>query len=145
MQDLMTVQIRRLRDVPHPEYKTQLAAGFDLSVADATRFEPQEFKIVPTGVAVATPPKHFLMLTPRSSLFKKHGLIIVNSPGIIDGDYSGDDDEIMLALFNPTQNTQSISAKERVAQGIFVPYLEALWQEVDKLEGVSRGGFGSTG
>lgn len=140
-----TVPLRRLRTVPQPEYKTQGAAGFDLSAAEETRFEPQEFKLVPTGLALATPSHHFLMLTPRSSLFKRHGLILTNSPGIIDSDYCGDDDEILLALFNPTAQPCTLDAGERVAQGVFVRYTTALWQEVDQLTAPSRGGFGSTG
>jgi dUTP pyrophosphatase len=141
----MTVQVRRLRDVPLPKYQTDAAAGFDLSVADEVTFAPREFKLVPTGLALVTPPGHFLMLTPRSSLFKRHKLMLTNSPGIVDADYCGNDDEILLALYNPTPNTTTLMAKERVAQGVFVPYHEALWQEVDHLEAPSRGGYGSTG
>src|SRR3954470_7539075 len=93
-QKMTTVPVKRLRAVPPPEYKTQRAAGFDLCVADQENFEPHEFKLAPTGLALATPAGHFLMLTPRSSLFKRRGLMLVNSPGIVDPDYCGDDDEI---------------------------------------------------
>lgn len=147
---LMTVKYRRLSEVPQPEYKTNGSAGFDLSVVNDTsdsriRIQHGDFRIVSTGLVIATPEKHFLMLTPRSSLFKKHGLILVNSPGIVDSDYCGNADEIKLAFYNPTQNDAYLVANERVAQGLFVPYVEALWQEVDTLEGENRGGFGSTG
>lgn len=139
------VPMKRLREVPQPEYKTHGAAGFDLSAAEQTSFEPQGFKLVPTGLALATPSHHFLMLTPRSSLFKRRGLILTNSPGIIDSDYCGDDDEILLALFNPTAQPCTLDAGERIAQGVFVRYTAALWQEVETLDMPSRGGFGSTG
>src|ERR1700748_3414146 len=86
---LMTVQFQRLAEVPCPEYQTDHSAGFDIASADEHVFNPRDFKIISTGLIIATPEKHWLMLAPRSSLFKRKGLILVNSPGIVDSDYSG--------------------------------------------------------
>jgi dUTP pyrophosphatase len=127
-----------------PQYHGK-SAGFDISVNDEYVFNGGEFKIVHTGLTIEGLEDHFLMLSPRSSLFKKKGLLLVNSPGIIDEDYSGPEDEIMLALFNPTANTSIIKAGERVAQGLFVPVTRVDFKHVKSLEGVNRGGFGSTG
>lgn len=127
-----------------PKYQTKGAAGFDLAAADEHVFNPGDFKIIDTGLIIATPADHFLMLSPRSSLFKKKGLLLVNSPGIVDEDYCGPDDEIRLALYNPTRGIGVIQAGERVAQGVFVPYFRADFIETDPPEGNSRGGFGST-
>lgn len=142
----LTVKYHRFNEsVLQPKYQTKGCAGFDLASTDEHVFNPGSFQLVNTGLVVVTPPGYFLMLSPRSSLFKRKGLILVNSPGIVDQDYSGPDDEIKLALYNPTGSTGVIQAGERIAQGIFVPYLRGDLEEVSEIEGSSRGGFGSTG
>jgi dUTP pyrophosphatase len=85
-----------------------------------------------------------LMLAARSSLYKRHGLILANGVGIVDEDYSGDDDEILVSVLNVCSIVAEIEQGERIAQGIFVPVSRAYFVPTDEL-GESRGGFGSTG
>ncbi len=99
---------------------------------------------IPLNIAVETPAEHFLLLAPRSSTHKK-GLIMANSIGIGDPDFSGDADEYRAAYLNFTNAPVVVEAGERIAQGMFVKFARAEWEEVEKLEGKTRGGFGSTG
>lgn len=140
----MKPTVKYQNDTWPPEYHSAKAAGFDIAVSDEHVFNGGEFKIIDTGLVIQCPPNHFLMLSPRSSLFKRKGLLLVNSPGIVDEDYCGPEDLIRLALYNPTSNTSVISAGERVAQGIFIPYTKVNFSHME-IEGESRGGFGSTG
>lgn len=85
-----------------------------------------------------------LMLTARSSITKKQGLILPNGVGIIDQDYCGAEDEIHIPILNVGQLTHTIEKGERIAQGMFVKIETAQWNEGAAKES-SRGGFGSTG
>lgn len=141
----MEVQFKKTNpQIGDPTYQTSKSAGFDLAADKAYTIPPGTTVLVSTGLVIATPPDHMLMLAARSSLFKKKQLILSNSVGIIDEDYSGERDVILLSLFNMGQFGTNVSAGERVAQGIFVPITRAEFVETDSM-GVSRGGFGSTG
>lgn len=101
--------------------------------------------MVSTGLVIATPPGHFLMLAARSSLFRKKGLILTNGIGVVDEDYSGDDDVISLSLHNLNRGCVChIKKGERLAQGIFVRISKPEFVEAIAM-GESRGGWGSTG
>jgi dUTP pyrophosphatase len=130
--------------VPVPAYQTEGAAAFDLVAAERTWIPKSEMALIPTGLVVDTPLDHVLLLCPRSSLFSRHGLVLANSVGVIDPDYSGDDDEIKVALY-AMQRDAVIEQHERIAQGLFIPIRRAQWLEVETMGGPSRGGFGSTG
>lgn len=140
-----TVQIKRLLDVDLPAYQTDGAAGFDLAAGEDCTIPPNGHKLVRTGLAISCPSGHFLIITPRSSLYPKKRLLMANAPGIIDSDYSGDDDEVYLSLLNPAAfATVDIAKGDRLANGIFMPYSRVEFREVEHM-GASRGGFGSTG
>lgn len=129
-----------------PEYQTEGAAGFDLSAAAPFSIAPGSHVLIPTGLAIATPPHHMLMLAARSSLYKRHGLILANGVGIVDQDYAGDDDEIKISVLNVSKAYAEIEQGERIAQGVFVRVsVPAHFTEVESLGNLSRGGFGSTG
>lgn len=128
-----------------PEYQTTGAAGFDLAAAQDYHILPRSFQLVSTGLVIVTPPGHMLMLTARSSLYKKKGLILTNSVGIVDEDYAGPDDLILLSLRNDSNDTCHIGKGERLAQGIFVPITRACFEETSRSAIQSRGGWGSTG
>ena len=141
----MLVRITPLRDdVEIPAYQTPGSAAFDLAAAEPLTIAPQSSALVPTGLVIATPPGHVLILSARSSLFKKKGLLMANGIGVIDGDYCGPEGEIKLSLFNPGLQPASIDKGDRLAQGLIVPVVKAEFEEgpADKR---SRGGFGSTG
>lgn len=141
----MQVRITRLKDdIAWPAYQTPGAAGFDLASAEDVTILPGQSFLVPTGLIIATPPGHVLILTARSSLFKKKGLMLANGVGTIDSDYCGPNDQLYLSCYNPGQSPVSITKGERLAQGIFLPFVRAEFQE-GLANAPDRGGFGSTG
>jgi len=141
---MTVVRIKKLADVATPEYKTAGAAGFDLAAAEDTIVHPGEHVLVKTGLVIACPEDHFLAVSPRSSLFKNFGLIMVNSPGVLDSDYCGDTDECLLSLYNLRDKTARITAGDRLANGVFMRYTTVDFEEAE-IMGASRGGYGSTG
>ena len=86
-----------------------------------------------------------LAIAPRSSTPKKKGLMVPQGVGIIDQDYHGEKDEIMLQVYNFTDQDAVIARGERVGQAAFVRVDQAVWEEIDEAKKTSRGGFGSTG
>jgi len=142
----MHVQIKRIdTTLPLPEYHTPGSVAFDLYVREAASIPAHEFKMLPTNLIIKTPPGYMLMLSARSSSAKKKGLNMRNGIGIIDQDYSGNEDEIHLLVQNLTDTEKHIERGERIAQGTFVKIETAEWQEVEAMDETSRGGFGSTG
>jgi len=85
-----------------------------------------------------------LLVSLRSSTPRRKGLLIPHGVGIIDQDYCGEGDEIMLQVYNFLDEAVTVQRGERIAQGMFVPIMQVNWNEVDKV-GQGRGGFGSTG
>lgn len=141
----MKIRIKRFeKNLPLPEYKTEKAAAFDLIARKTTEIKPKEIAYIPLNNAIETPEGYFLLIAPRSSTHKK-GLFMANSIGIIDPDYSGDEDEVKAAYYNLTEKPVIVEKGERIAQGAFVKIEKADWQEVDVLGNKNRGGFGTTG
>ena len=99
---------------------------------------------MPTGLVIAVPDGHALLIAARSSLFKKKGLMLANNLGVIDQDYCGPTDEIHILLWNPGDTDVAIEKNERLAQGFFVPVTKAEWAE-GPADAPARGGIGSTG
>lgn len=131
-----------------PEYQTPGSAGFDLAIVEQVTLLRKRPKLCDTGLVIETPRDHFLLITPRSSTFKKWGVSLGNTVGIIDSDYCGNDDEIRLNLtyLGGLAGSQvTIPAGTRLAQGLFLPVKQAEFQVVDDMNSQSRGGFGSTG
>jgi len=85
-----------------------------------------------------------LLVTLRSSTPRRKGLLVPHGVGIIDQDYCGEGDEIMLQVYNFLDEAVTVQRGERIAQGMFVPIMQVNWNEVDEV-GKGRGGFGSTG
>lgn len=147
-----TVRFKKLDDrALVPDFATDGAAGFDLAVLDDVYVAAGQTVMARTGLVIATPAGHMTMVAPRSSTWKKWGVRLANTIGIVDEDYCGDEDEMFLALWNPSgQPPTKIPAGTRIAQGIFVPVLSAgAWNyvrfEQQDMMGQSRGGWGSTG
>ena len=128
-----------------PEYHTKGAVGFDLVTRETTTVEPNKICLIPSNVIVKVPEGTMLIIVPRSSLPRKKGLICPHSIGIIDQDYHGDSDELMVQVQNITDQPVTVERGERIAQGIFVKIERAEWQEVESHGAETRGGFGSTG
>lgn len=149
------VEVYRIdKSLPMPEYQTKGALAFDLYArikdqwlesTDPFLVKPNENRLVPLNVIIKVPEGYGLFLFPRSSLFKKKGLIVTNSVGVIDRDYCGENDELMLSVYNPTEDYCSIEHGDRIAQAVILPVPVINLIEVNDANTASRGGFGSTG
>jgi dUTP pyrophosphatase len=120
-------------------------AGCDLFAAEAASLGPGERASVGTGVAVEIPDGSAGLVLPRSGLAVKHGISVVNAPGLIDAGYRG---ELRVLLLNTDRHeTFEIAPGDRIAQLVIVEVGDAEPLEVDSLEESVRGegGFGSTG
>lgn len=142
----MQVSIQRI-DValPLPRYESMGAVGFDLVTRVTTVIEPHAIALVPGNVIVKVPEGYALLVLPRSSLPRKKGLVCPHSIGVIDCDYHGEKDEILVQVQNITDQPVTVERGERIAQGIFVKVERAEWSEVSSHGAETRGGFGSTG
>lgn len=131
--------------LPLPAYAHPGDAGLDLYAAQDATLGPGQRGLVGTGVAVAIPEGYVGLTTPRSGLAVRHGLSMVNAPGVIDSGYRG---EIKLILVNlDPREPIAIGRGDRVAQLLIVPLAATELMEVDELPFSTRGegGFGSTG
>ncbi len=142
----MHVSIQRIdTSLPLPRYESNGAVGFDLVTRETTVIEPGKIGLVPGNAIVKVPQGYALFLLPRSSLPRKKGLVCPHSIGVIDQDYHGDKDELMVQVQNITESPVTVERGERIAQGIFVKVEQAEWDEVESHGAETRGGFGSTG
>jgi dUTP pyrophosphatase len=142
----MRLRIRRLDStVSLPSYGTNEAAGFDLAAAHDLVVGPRQIALVRTGLVIEVPTGYFLGIFARSSTPLKRGLMVANGVGVIDPDYSGPTDEVMIQVVNITDSDVRISRGDRLAQGIVLPAPRVAWDEVAEIREVTRGGFGSTG
>jgi dUTP pyrophosphatase len=119
-------------------------AGLDLSSCERVELGPGERALVPTGLAVAIPEGYAGFVQPRSGLATKHGISIVNSPGLVDSGYRG---ELLVNLVNTdTREPFVVEPGMRVAQLVILPIPELELVEVDELPESERGvrGFGSS-
>jgi dUTP pyrophosphatase len=140
------VAVRRLDpDLPLPAYAREGDAGLDLLAATSVTLAPGERALVGTGIAVAIPEGYAGFVQPRSGLALRHGLGLVNSPGLIDSGYRG---EIAVILVNHDPDVAvKVERGDKVAQLVVVPVPRARLVECDELPESARGsgGFGSTG
>ena len=142
----MRLKIRRLDStIPLPAYGTDEAAGFDLAAAHDVLFGPREIALVRTGLVIEVPTGHCLAIFARSSTPLKRGLQVANGVGIIDPDYNGPADEVMIQVLNFTDAGVQVRRGDRLAQGIILPAPRVRWEEVEAIRPVTRGGFGATG
>jgi dUTP pyrophosphatase len=134
----------------HPEAKAPARAhptnaGYDLCACEAATLGPGERASVGTGIAVAIPADHAGLVLPRSGLAARHGISLVNAPGLIDAGYRG---EVRVLLLNTDREaTFEISPGERIAQLMIVRHQAPELVERETLDETVRGagGFGSTG
>ncbi len=129
---------------PIPEYKTPGAIAFDIACVEEKMLPPDELVFIRTGLVVCTPPGYGLIIAARSSTAKK-GLVLANGIGVIDQDYCGPNDELLLSVRNIGKEPYRLEKGERIAQGLFLPVARAVFQDRKNLDGPSRGGYGTTG
>jgi dUTP pyrophosphatase len=142
-----TLEVRLLReDALAPSRTRPGDAGYDLRCVEAFRLEPGERAVVPTGVAVAVPEGAAGLVVPRSGLAAKHGISVVNGPGLIDPSYRG---EVKVVLVNLGQEPYEGAPGDRIAQLLLVPCLTPDVRTVEELppshDGRGEAGFGSSG
>ena len=147
----MTIKIHYRDESVRSLYKnagvqTDGAAGFDLVCAQDLCFDSNgQFQLLDLGVVIKPPAGHHCLLMPRSSTYKKFGLIQANSVGLIDEDYCGPDDFWRFpAIYLGTEPIE-IKAGTRIAQFILQRTIPVTGVEGFQPVGDSRGGFGSTG
>lgn len=144
---MLTVKVKTAAaygDLPLPKYETAQAAGMDLlACIDADiMLAPGERRLIPTGLYLEIPAGYEAQVRPRSGLALKHGITCLNTPGTIDADYRG---EVGVILINLGQEPFVISRGMRIAQLVFAPCLQAVWQPEVELADSERGGFGHSG
>lgn len=132
-------------DLPLPQYAHEGDAGLDLHAREDATLAPGGGRaLVPTGISIAVPHGHGGFVLPRSGLALKHGISIVNAPGLIDAAYRG---EIKVVLVNTDPAAAyTVHRSDRIAQLVVQAVDHVVWQVTDQLDGVDRGGgFGHSG
>jgi dUTP pyrophosphatase len=140
--ELPVVRLREEATLPEQAYAGD--AGFDLSTCERIVLDPGERALVPTGLAVAIPEGYAGFVQPRSGLAARHGIAVVNSPGLIDPGYRG---EIRIVLLNTDRERTFVAEPgDRVAQLVVLPVPGLALVELDELPASERGvrGFGSS-
>lgn len=129
-----------------PARGSKYSAGYDLSacVDKTVMIAPHTTVKIGTGLAIQPPEGYFGAIFARSGMATKRGLRPSNCVGVCDEDYRG---EYIVVLHNDTDECQWVEPKERIAQLVFLPYVDIEFNEVDNLNDTERsiGGFGSTG
>jgi dUTP pyrophosphatase len=140
------LRFARLHEAARPPARAHDGdAGYDLHAAEAAVLAPGERASVGTGIALAVPDGYAGLVLPRSGLASRHGIALVNAPGLIDSGYRG---EVRVLLLNTDRvEPFEVAPGDRIAQLVLVAAEEAAIEELPSLEATARGmgGFGSTG
>jgi len=139
------IALQRLDEgLPVPAHAHPGDGGVDLYARNPATLGAGERSVVPTGIAVAIPDGYAGLIVPRSGLAARHGISVVNGPGLVDAGYRG---EIKVVLVNLSTEVFSIERGDRIAQLAVVPVEVQEFVIVDELPSTRRGsgGFGSTG
>jgi dUTP pyrophosphatase len=143
--ELIVSIVRLDPELALPAYAHPGDAGLDLVAReDAVVPAAGGRALVPTGISIALPAGYAGFVLPRSGLALKHGVTVVNSPGLIDCAYRG---EIKVVLLNTDQRTSyRVHRGDRIAQLVVQSVMNVTWREVSELDGDDRGGgFGHSG
>jgi dUTP pyrophosphatase len=145
MREPLRVPVLRMdTGLPLPAYARADDAGLDLRAAEAVTLAPGARALVPTGVALAIPAGFAGFVVPRSGLALRHGVTLLNTPGLIDAGYRG---EIKVLLVNHGGEPVVLNRGDRVAQLVVQRVEHVALTPVSELPDSARGagGFGSTG
>ena len=141
--NMKTIKIKYLRDIQRIG-KIKGGDWIDLRAAEDVTMTAGDFKMIPLGVAMELPVGYEAWVVPRSSTFKKYGIILANSIGIIDEDYKGDNDEWNFLAY-AVRDTE-IKKNERICQFRIIGHQPEIdFITVEMLGNPDRGGIGSTG
>lgn len=140
------IPIKRLNErASIPAYAYEGDAGMDMRATESVTLQPFERAMVPTGLAIALPEGYAGFVLPRSGLAAKHGISIVNAPGLVDSNYRG---ELKVVMVNTDPHTAfTIEEGDRIAQLVVMPVPTVAFVESEALSETARGegGFGSSG
>lgn len=143
---MVDIPITRLdTGLPLPAYAHEGDAGIDLFAREDAVIAPAGCRVLmPTGIAIALPIGYAGFVLPRSGLALKHGISVVNAPGLIDSGYRG---ELKVVLLNTDPSTPyEVSRGDRIAQLVVQKVEQVVWRQVDALDSFDRGGgFGHSG
>ena len=140
----MDIFVKYLTDTIDPISQAHSGEWIDLRTAKLIALRQGDFALIPLGVIISVPSGYESILVPRSSTFKKYGIIQTNGIGIIDHLYCGPNDEWKMPVY-ATRDTV-IHVNDRIAQFRIVENQpEIVFEKVEHLTGKDRGGFGSTG
>ena len=139
------IQIKYFSDkIERLRYIDGKSDWIDLRAAEDVTLKAGEYKLIPLGIAMKLPKGYEAHVVPRSSTFKNFGVIQTNHYGVIDESYCGDNDQWFVPVF-ALRDTQ-IHVNDRICQFRIMEHQpEIVFEETDRLEGIDRGGFGSTG
>jgi dUTP pyrophosphatase len=142
----LILRFRRLSETARPPARAHDGdAGLDLHASENTTLGPGERADVGTGIAVAIPEGHAGLVLPRSGLAARHGIALVNAPGLIDAGYRG---ELRVLLLNTDRDRPfDVAAGDRIAQLLLIRVEQPEPEEAPELDDTARGrgGFGSSG
>lgn len=146
------IQLKLLDDrlgqsIPLPDYATSGSAGLDLRacIDGPLVLEPGDTQLIPTGMAIHIADASLAaVILPRSGLGHKHGIVLGNLVGLIDSDYQG---QLFVSCWNRGKTSFTIEVGDRIAQMVFVPVAQVMFERVDSFDDSHRGegGFGHTG
>lgn len=140
---MVEIKIKYLRSINKIE-RFNVGDWIDLRAGEDITMKAGEFRMIPLGVAMELPHGYEALVAPRSSTFKKYGVILANSLGIIDESYKGDNDEWNFLAY-AVRDTE-IKKNERICQFRIIEHQPLiLLKEVEHLGNADRGGIGSTG
>ena len=137
------IKIKYLKDIQKIE-RFNVGDWIDLRSAEDISMKAGEYRMIPLGVAMELPEGYEALVAPRSSTFRKYGILLANSVGIIDEAYKGENDEWHFLAY-ATKDTK-IRKNERICQFRIIQHQPLIHlQEVESLGNADRGGIGSTG
>ena len=130
-----------------PEYAYESDSGFDLKSTEEIWIQPQDRKLIPTGLCFDIPDGFEIQVRSKSGLALKQGLMVLNSPGTVDSGYQG---EVKVIIFNTTNERIKIEKGQKIAQAVLCPVVNGKWVNLIKVESIqekdrNNNGFGSTG
>lgn len=142
--DIIDIKIKTEDESLVPSYETLGSAGADLKANESGILQPNERRLIKTGISIELPLGYEAQVRPRSGLALKYGISMVNTPGTIDSDYRG---EIGVILINHGDKPFEYKKGDRIAQLVIAKHSRAEFILTENLSQTQRGtgGFGHTG
>ena len=143
---MVQIKVVNKGNQPLPKYQTSQSAGMDLraNIDAPVLLKPLDRKLIPTGLHISLPEGYEAQIRPRSGLAIKKGITVINTPGTIDPDYTGD---VGVILVNISNEDFVVQPGDRIAQMVINKFEQAEFEVVEELDETERGegGFGHTG